>query len=142
MKTRRVGERCTLSLSRAQTSSRLCGAVVRRVVPPQMSSSSLDYGSKLRSPPAKALVLLNIIANVKRIGSCKRLNGISESEGIIGIRGKTFDQVSGFDRGRIVAYGDCGISIRKIGSRVGRNQTTVPRICDRWMQEGTTDRRG
>ncbi|GFU76168.1 transposable element Tcb1 transposase [Trichonephila clavipes] len=30
----------------------------------------------------------------------------------------------------------------KIGSRVGRNQTTVMRICDRWMQEGTTDRRG
>ncbi|GFT28506.1 transposable element Tcb1 transposase [Trichonephila clavipes] len=28
---------------------------------------------------------------------------------------------------------------RKIGSRVGRNQTTVMWICDRWMQEGTTD---
>ncbi|GFX98019.1 mariner Mos1 transposase [Trichonephila clavipes] len=31
---------------------------------------------------------------------------------------------------------------RKIGSRIGRNQTTVMRICDRWIQEGTTDRRG
>ncbi|GFV24737.1 transposable element Tcb1 transposase [Trichonephila clavipes] len=30
----------------------------------------------------------------------------------------------------------------EIGSRVGRNQTTVMRLCDRWMQEGTTDRRG
>ncbi|GFY15978.1 uncharacterized protein TNCV_1286231 [Trichonephila clavipes] len=30
----------------------------------------------------------------------------------------------------------------EIGSRVGRNQTTVMRICDRWMQEGTADRRG
>ncbi|GFU07534.1 transposable element Tcb1 transposase [Trichonephila clavipes] len=30
----------------------------------------------------------------------------------------------------------------EIGSRVGRNQTTVMRICDRWMQEGTTDQRG
>ncbi|GFV98656.1 transposable element Tcb1 transposase [Trichonephila clavipes] len=30
----------------------------------------------------------------------------------------------------------------EIGSRVGRNQTTVIRICDHWMQEGTTDRRG
>ncbi|GFT58604.1 transposable element Tcb1 transposase [Trichonephila clavipes] len=30
---------------------------------------------------------------------------------------------------------------REIGSRVGRNQTTVMWICDRWMQEGTTDRR-
>ncbi|GFV59770.1 transposable element Tcb1 transposase [Trichonephila clavipes] len=53
-----------------------------------------------------------------------------------------FDQVSEFDRGRIVAYRDCGLSFRKIGSRIGRNQTTVIRICDRWMQDGTTDRRG
>ncbi|GFX81436.1 uncharacterized protein TNCV_142861 [Trichonephila clavipes] len=30
----------------------------------------------------------------------------------------------------------------EIGSRVERNQTTVLRICDRCMQEGTTDRRG
>ncbi|GFW44854.1 uncharacterized protein TNCV_4511681 [Trichonephila clavipes] len=36
----------------------------------------------------------------------------------------------------------CGLSFRKIGGGVGRNQTTVMRICDRWMQEGTTDRRG
>ncbi|GFW41640.1 transposable element Tcb1 transposase [Trichonephila clavipes] len=33
-------------------------------------------------------------------------------------------------------------SKREIGSRVGRNQTPERRICDRWMQEGTTDRRG
>ncbi|GFT66506.1 transposable element Tcb1 transposase [Trichonephila clavipes] len=46
-----------------------------------------------------------------------------------------FDQVSEFDRGRIVAYRDYGLSFRKIGSRVGRNQTTVMRICERWMQE-------
>ncbi|GFX37720.1 transposable element Tcb1 transposase [Trichonephila clavipes] len=30
----------------------------------------------------------------------------------------------------------------KIGSRVGRNQTTVMRICDRWIQDCTMDRRG
>ncbi|GFU98879.1 transposable element Tcb1 transposase [Trichonephila clavipes] len=53
-----------------------------------------------------------------------------------------FDQVSEFDRGRIVAYRDCRLSFREIGSRVGRSQTTVMRICDRWMQEDTTDRRG
>ncbi|GFW71866.1 transposable element Tcb1 transposase [Trichonephila clavipes] len=52
------------------------------------------------------------------------------------------DQVFEFDRGRIVAYRDCGLSFSEIGSRVGRNQTTVMRICDRWMQKGTTDRRG
>ncbi|GFW84462.1 transposable element Tcb1 transposase [Trichonephila clavipes] len=53
-----------------------------------------------------------------------------------------FDQVSEFDEGRIVAYRDCGLSFREIGSRVGRNQTTVMWICDRWMPEGATDRRG
>ncbi|GFV46882.1 transposable element Tcb1 transposase [Trichonephila clavipes] len=31
---------------------------------------------------------------------------------------------------------------REIGSRVGRNQTTLMWICDRWTQKGTTDRRG
>ncbi|GFV69135.1 transposable element Tcb1 transposase [Trichonephila clavipes] len=41
-----------------------------------------------------------------------------------------------------VAYRDCGLSFRQIGKRVGRNQTTVIQLCDRWMQEGTTDQRG
>ncbi|GFT75444.1 transposable element Tcb1 transposase [Trichonephila clavipes] len=45
-----------------------------------------------------------------------------------------FDQVSEFDRGKIVAYRDCGLSFREIGSRVERNQTAVLRISDRWMQ--------
>ncbi|GFX04193.1 transposable element Tcb1 transposase [Trichonephila clavipes] len=53
-----------------------------------------------------------------------------------------FDQVSEFDRGRIVAYRDCGLCFRENGSSVGRNQTTVMQICAHWMQEGMTDRRG
>ncbi|GFV75273.1 transposable element Tcb1 transposase [Trichonephila clavipes] len=53
-----------------------------------------------------------------------------------------FEQVFEFDRGRIVSYRDCRLYFREIGSRVGRNETTVMRICDRWMQEGTKDRRG
>ncbi|GFX43703.1 transposable element Tcb1 transposase [Trichonephila clavipes] len=60
-------------------------------------------------------------------------------------RGKqqsAFYQVSEFNRGRILAYQDCGLSFSEISSRVGRNQKTVMRICNRWMQEGTTDRRG
>ncbi|GFX83968.1 hypothetical protein TNCV_4286881 [Trichonephila clavipes] len=32
--------------------------------------------------------------------------------------------------------------IEQIGSRVERNQTTVMRIYDRWMQDGTTDGSG
>ncbi|GFV68189.1 transposable element Tcb1 transposase [Trichonephila clavipes] len=53
-----------------------------------------------------------------------------------------FDQVSEFERGSTVAYRDCGLPFRDIGSRVGRNQTTVMRIYDRWMQDGTTEQRG
>ncbi|GFU59957.1 uncharacterized protein TNCV_667481 [Trichonephila clavipes] len=51
LKTRRVGQRCMLNLLRAETSSHWCGVVVRRGgVPAQVSSSSLDRGSKLRGP--------------------------------------------------------------------------------------------
>ncbi|GFT82505.1 uncharacterized protein TNCV_2898061 [Trichonephila clavipes] len=53
LKTRRVGQRCTLNLSRAETSSRWCGVVVREAVPAQVSSTSLDHGSKLRGPSPK-----------------------------------------------------------------------------------------
>ncbi|GFT27197.1 transposable element Tcb1 transposase [Trichonephila clavipes] len=53
-----------------------------------------------------------------------------------------FDQVSELVSGRIVAYRDCGLSFREIRSRVGRNQTTVMRIRDRWIKKGTTDRCG
>ncbi|GFX43327.1 uncharacterized protein TNCV_2390351 [Trichonephila clavipes] len=56
LKIRLVGERCTLNLSRAQRSSRWCGVVVRRGVPAQVSSTSLDHGSKLRGMSPKALV--------------------------------------------------------------------------------------
>ncbi|GFW47549.1 uncharacterized protein TNCV_3177131 [Trichonephila clavipes] len=56
LKTRRVGQRCTLNLSRAETSSSWCGVVVRRGVTAQVSSTSLNHGSKLRGPSPKALV--------------------------------------------------------------------------------------
>ncbi|GFV73319.1 uncharacterized protein TNCV_166771 [Trichonephila clavipes] len=56
LKIRRVGQRCTLNLSRVETSSRWCGVVVRRGVPDQVSSTSLNHVSKLRGPSPKALV--------------------------------------------------------------------------------------
>ncbi|GFS55414.1 uncharacterized protein TNCV_1627011 [Trichonephila clavipes] len=43
-KTCRVGQPCTLNLSRAETSSLWCGVVVRRAA--QVLSTSLDHGSK------------------------------------------------------------------------------------------------
>ncbi|GFS83544.1 hypothetical protein TNCV_66851 [Trichonephila clavipes] len=53
-KDRRVGQRGTLNLSRAETSSRWCGVVVRRGVPAQVSSTSLDHGSKITWSVAKS----------------------------------------------------------------------------------------
>ncbi|GFT99822.1 transposable element Tcb2 transposase [Trichonephila clavipes] len=35
-----------------------------------------------------------------------------------------------------------GLTFREIGSRVGRTQATVMRICDHWMQEDTKERCG
>ncbi|GFX83072.1 hypothetical protein TNCV_4986661 [Trichonephila clavipes] len=55
LKTRRVGQRCTLNLSRAETSSRWCGSPPVGVQA-QVSSTSLDHGSKLRGPSPNALV--------------------------------------------------------------------------------------
>ncbi|GFU02403.1 hypothetical protein TNCV_1238871 [Trichonephila clavipes] len=51
LKTRRVGQPCTLNLWRLETSSRWCD-----VVAAQVSSTSLDHGSKLRDLSTKALV--------------------------------------------------------------------------------------
>ncbi|GFX17719.1 hypothetical protein TNCV_475191 [Trichonephila clavipes] len=59
LKTCRVGQRCMVNLSRTETFSRRCGVLVRRGVPAQVSSTSLDRGSKLRGPLPKALMLLN-----------------------------------------------------------------------------------
>ncbi|UYV69264.1 hypothetical protein LAZ67_6003029 [Cordylochernes scorpioides] len=66
--------------------------------------------------------------------------GVQLTEILVKKQQSSFDQVSDFDRGRKVAYRDCGLSFKQIGSSVGRNQTTVMRIFDRWIQEGTTDR--
>ncbi|GFS60955.1 transposable element Tcb1 transposase [Trichonephila clavipes] len=58
-----------------------------------------------------------------------------------------FTQSSEFERSPINGLKTAGcrhvvLLSRKIGSRIGRNQTTLMRLCDRWIQEGTTDRRG
>jgi len=52
----------------------------------------------------------------------------------------SLEHISEFDRGRIVAYSDRGLSFKDIGNRVGRKQLTVMRVCNCWMQEGAADR--
>lgn len=52
----------------------------------------------------------------------------------------SFAQAFEFDRGRSVAYRNCGLSFRENGHSVGRSQATVMRMLNLWMQEGATDR--
>ncbi|GFW03051.1 uncharacterized protein TNCV_156711 [Trichonephila clavipes] len=79
-----------------------------------------------------------------KFGNCVSIVVFFKKRSVMSCRKElsAFDQVSEFDRGRIVAYRDCGLSFRQIGSQVGRNQTTVLQVCDRWIQEFMTDRRG
>ncbi|MBJ4999813.1 IS630 family transposase [Salmonella enterica subsp. enterica serovar Hadar] len=56
-------------------------------------------------------------------------------------RRNAYQHVSEFDRGRIVAYRDCGLSYRSIAARVGRDPMTVSRIWNRWVHDSHTERR-
>ncbi|GFU89000.1 uncharacterized protein TNCV_2894481 [Trichonephila clavipes] len=57
LKTRRVGQRCTLNLSRAETSSRWCGVVVRK------------RGYQLRCRPRHLTMVLNYVVRRQK-SSC------------------------------------------------------------------------
>ncbi|GFV39532.1 uncharacterized protein TNCV_1367731 [Trichonephila clavipes] len=54
-----------------------------------------------------------------------------------------YEQVSDFDKGRIVLYWDCvcGLSYYSIAAHVGRDPMNVSRIWNRWVQDGNTERR-
>ncbi|GFX72964.1 hypothetical protein TNCV_2814041 [Trichonephila clavipes] len=46
LKTRRVGQQCTLNLSRAETSSSWCGVIVRREGVPAQFSRAWDHSKR------------------------------------------------------------------------------------------------
>lgn len=52
-----------------------------------------------------------------------------------------YEQVSEFERGRIVGLRETGLSYRAIAARVGREASTVVRVWRQWQEEGTTSRR-
>ncbi|GFX15189.1 transposable element Tcb1 transposase [Trichonephila clavipes] len=87
-------------------------------------------------------IILRIAVHRKDRTSERRIYTSGVSNALAEKQRSAFDQVSEFDRGRIVAYQDCGLSFRQIGCRVSQIQKTVMRIFDHWMQEGTMDRRG
>ncbi|GFU50371.1 HTH_Tnp_Tc3_2 domain-containing protein [Trichonephila clavipes] len=47
-----------------------------------------------------------------------------------------YQHVPGFDKGRIVAYRNFGLSYHSIAARVGGDPMTVSRIWNRWFQDG------
>ncbi|GFY21046.1 HTH_Tnp_Tc3_2 domain-containing protein [Trichonephila clavipes] len=53
----------------------------------------------------------------------------------------TYRHVSEFDKGRIVAYRNCGLSYHCVASRVGQDPMSVIRILNRWVQKSSTERR-
>ncbi|GFS56786.1 transposable element Tcb1 transposase [Trichonephila clavipes] len=111
LKTNRVGQRWTLNLSRAETSSRGCASTGL----PERGASST---SKL---PDRNLA-----------------NHFWHWRTVHRHLLHTHRSISFW----LEQHFYPSVVKQQIGSPIGRNQTTVMRICDRWMQEGTTDRRG
>ncbi|GFS53760.1 uncharacterized protein TNCV_731501 [Trichonephila clavipes] len=64
LNTRRVGQRCTLNLSRAETSSRWCGVVVRRGV---CGSGVVCRWCQLRCRPRHSTMVQNDVAKSPRV---------------------------------------------------------------------------
>ncbi|GFT48094.1 hypothetical protein TNCV_1000931, partial [Trichonephila clavipes] len=73
----RVGQRCTLNLSRAETSSVGGGVVVRRGVPAQVSSTSLDHGSNAWSVAKSPRVAEQCDVNIQSINQSIDLHDLS-----------------------------------------------------------------
>ncbi|GFV85681.1 HTH_Tnp_Tc3_2 domain-containing protein [Trichonephila clavipes] len=54
---------------------------------------------------------------------------------------KEYQNSSVFDKGRIVAYRDCGLSYRSIAARTGQDPMTICKIFNLWVQGGNSERR-
>ncbi|GFW06151.1 hypothetical protein TNCV_36271 [Trichonephila clavipes] len=93
LKTHRVGERCTLNLSRAQTSSSWCGVVVRKGALAQRSSSSLAHGSKFRGPLPKAIEQLNSVTLIFTPTSKSNAVYLAEKESRAEIKCISFNEI-------------------------------------------------
>src|SRR5882724_6405271 len=52
-----------------------------------------------------------------------------------------YQQLSEFERGRIIGMCEAGMTSRAVAERVGRDHTTVLRLWQQWQGEGTHTRR-
>ncbi|GFV10289.1 transposable element Tc1 transposase [Trichonephila clavipes] len=56
-------------------------------------------------------------------------------------KGAKFEQISEFERGRIVGLREAGLSYRAVATRVQRNSSTIMRVSKQWSDEGRTARK-
>ncbi|GFW51593.1 transposable element Tc1 transposase [Trichonephila clavipes] len=56
-------------------------------------------------------------------------------------KGAKFEQISEFERGRIVGLREAGLSYRAVATRVQRNSSTIMRVSKQWTDEGRTARK-
>ncbi|GFV66461.1 transposable element Tc1 transposase [Trichonephila clavipes] len=56
-------------------------------------------------------------------------------------KGAKFEQISEFERGRIVGLREAGLSYRAVAARVQRNGSTITRVSKQWTDEGRTARK-
>ncbi|GFU31372.1 CCHC-type domain-containing protein [Trichonephila clavipes] len=94
LKTRRVGQRCTLNLSRAETSSRWCGVVVRR------------DGGQLRCRPRHLTMVQNYVVQRKLLKATERVAQENINAALSEIKGSN-------------SFTKCGISIDGTWQRRG-----------------------
>ncbi|GFX95846.1 transposable element Tc1 transposase [Trichonephila clavipes] len=57
------------------------------------------------------------------------------------LREVKFEQISVFERGRIVVLREAGLSYRAVAARVQRNSSTIMRVSKQWTNEGRTARK-
>ncbi|GFX58055.1 transposable element Tc1 transposase [Trichonephila clavipes] len=56
-------------------------------------------------------------------------------------KGAKFEQISEFERGKIVDLREAGLSYRAVAARVQRNSSTLMRVSKQWTDEGRTARK-
>lgn len=54
---------------------------------------------------------------------------------------RQYDQLSEFERGRIIGMMEAGLSARRVASHLGRSDSTVRRCWDQWIRERSHTRR-
>ena len=50
-------------------------------------------------------------------------------------------QLSDFEKGKIVAYSDCGLSLREIGKKLNRNHTSIGTFLNNYKATGNYDQK-